>query len=275
MKNEIDRLDHLFNPYKNKLKATQVESILMTLVPAQNLSLYQSKIGGIPYLAPHLSHPRSRKGDRLKLLAQINFAEVPENALFPKSGILQFYINGQDDLWGMNLDYPCRQDGFRVLFFEEVFEAPNELNIFEFIDDDLYDFPVNGQYKIDFTPTLQFISVMDHQLPQVLFGVDDFYDYEECFVEGDLYTDFLAVYEQYVGATGHRLGGYPHFNQSDPRKSIDLSEYILLFQLDSQVDEENHIEVIWGDMGVGSFFIHPEDLKNKDFSKVLYYWDCP
>ncbi|MFR5020261.1 DUF1963 domain-containing protein [Faecalibacillus intestinalis] len=29
-----------------------------------------------------------------------------------------------------------------------------------------------------------------------------------------------------------------------------------------------------GDSGVGNFFISKEDLKNKDFSHVRYYWDC-
>ena len=28
------------------------------------------------------------------------------------------------------------------------------------------------------------------------------------------------------------------------------------------------------DSGVGNFFISKEDLKNKDFSHVRYYWDC-
>jgi uncharacterized protein YwqG len=41
--------------------------------------------------------------------------------------------------------------------------------------------------------------------------------------------------------------------------------------LDSE-DAEN--EIMWGDSGVGNFFIHPEDLKKRDFSKVFYNWDC-
>jgi uncharacterized protein YwqG len=31
---------------------------------------------------------------------------------------------------------------------------------------------------------------------------------------------------------------------------------------------------MWGDMGVGNFFIHPDDLAKKDFSKIFYTWDC-
>ena len=63
-----------------------------------------------------------------------------------------------------------------------------------------------------------------------------------------------------------QIGGYPFFTQNDPRQ--EDSNEVLLFQLDSQ----DHI--LWGDSGVGNFFISKEDLKNKDFSHVRYYWDC-
>ncbi len=32
--------------------------------------------------------------------------------------------------------------------------------------------------------------------------------------------------------------------------------------------------ILWGDAGVGNFFINREDLKRRDFSKILYNWDC-
>ena len=75
-----------------------------------------------------------------------------------------------------------------------------------------------------------------------------------------------------LSASGHRLGGYPFFTQTDPRQYNEkIQDYILLFQLDTD-DAEN--DIMWGDSGVGNFFIHPEDLKKRDFSKVVYNWDC-
>ncbi|MBR7002979.1 MAG: DUF1963 domain-containing protein, partial [Neisseriaceae bacterium] len=66
---------------------------------------------------------------------------------------------------------------------------------------------------------------------------------------------------------GHHIGGYPYFCQEDPRY-YGLSEYkILLLQMDSN----NGID--WGEYGVGNFFITADDLKKRDFSKVLYYSD--
>ena len=52
---------------------------------------------------------------------------------------------------------------------------------------------------------------------------------------------------------------------TDPRARTDLE---LLFQLDSDDG------VMWGDCGVGNFFITDADLKRRDFSRVLYNWDC-
>ncbi|MBO7381562.1 MAG: DUF1963 domain-containing protein, partial [Neisseriaceae bacterium] len=39
-----------------------------------------------------------------------------------------------------------------------------------------------------------------------------------------------------------------------------------------QIDSKNGI--MWGDAGVGNFFITADDLKKRDFSRVLYNWDC-
>jgi uncharacterized protein YwqG len=51
-----------------------------------------------------------------------------------------------------------------------------------------------------------------------------------------------------------------------------FSDYELLLQIDSSEAEAD--EICWGDVGVGNFFIRREDLRNRDFSKVLYTWDC-
>ena len=59
---------------------------------------------------------------------------------------------------------------------------------------------------------------------------------------------------------------------SDPR-SEDSAQYdTLLLQLDT--DFRQGIGLMWGDIGVGNFFINREALKRLDFSDVLYNWDC-
>lgn len=64
----------------------------------------------------------------------------------------------------------------------------------------------------------------------------------------------------------NHLRGTPFFTQYDPREADDLDN-ILLFQLDS---DEN---IVWGDCGIGQFFIRRDDLKNRRFEHAWFYWD--
>ena len=72
--------------------------------------------------------------------------------------------------------------------------------------------------------------------------------------------------------SGHKILGNPYFTQDDPREEDD-EHNILLFQMDSEMGNEA-VEIMWGDSGVGNFFISEEDLKNLNFDNVLYTWDC-
>lgn len=78
-----------------------------------------------------------------------------------------------------------------------------------------------------------------------------------------------------LGNENHWLLGYPYFTQSDPREYEEKYRYYdtLLFQMDSDYGEEED-DILWGDAGVANFFMNREDLKNRNFDKVLYNWDC-
>ena len=78
---------------------------------------------------------------------------------------------------------------------------------------------------------------------------------------------------------GTHLLGHPLFVQEDPRTNDTLYD-VLLFQSDSYYGPITHPSssqtryVLWGDAGIGSFFIRHEDLKEKRFDRVYYTWDC-
>ena len=280
MRWEIDNMNFAFEalpevlkPYKEKIEATLKPTVQMNLKSCDRLSLWQSKVGGQPYLPLDMAYPIDSNGNPLALLAQFNFAEIPNLPNFPSQGILQFYI-ATDDLYGMNFDDQQQQSGFKVLYFDQVIKDVKQLKQ-DFSDIKLSEadyLPFAGQYSIEFQRTEQLISLEDFAFGKKVLGVDELYDFEEQFEGGDFEDDFIEPYNEFVSATGHRLGGYPYFTQTDPRHYNEkVQDYILLFQLDTD-DAEN--EIMWGDSGVGNFFIHPEDLKKRDFSKVLYNWDC-
>ena len=66
----------------------------------------------------------------------------------------------------------------------------------------------------------------------------------------------------------HKMLGYSYFIQEDPREDEKYADYdTLLLQIDSEGDYTS-----W-DCGIGNFFINKKALLEKDFSKVLFYWD--
>lgn len=270
---QAEHLPHTLHPYLEKISATILPTVTIQLTASDNLSLWQSKIGGEPYLPLDTAYPVDSNGNPLALLAQFNFAEIPSLPNFPDQGILQFYI-AADDLYGMNFDDQQQQSGFKVLYFDQVIadaaQLKQDFSELEF-DEDAY-LPFTGQYSIEFNLTSQPISLGDFAFAPKILAVEELYDFEDRFEGGDFEDDFIEPYDEVASASGHRLGGYPYFTQTDPRQYNEkVQDYVLLFQLDTD-DAEN--EIMWGDSGVGNFFIHPEDLKNRDFSKVLYNWDC-
>lgn len=261
-------LPEFIQQYKPQILATKKSVIELNLTPAEDLTVWQSKVGGDPYFPLSLDYPQNEESRALVLLAQINFAELPENTVYPSAGILQFFIDIEDDLWGLDFDEPQNQNNFRIIFHEQVTQDVAQL-LQEFpiqdLDQDMN--PVTGQYAVQFVADERYISIGDYAFAETIF---DPYG-----LEGEQ-VDEEEIYDQYdetFSASGHHLGGYPYFTQDDPRGNDErFKDYVLLFQLDSSGQED--VEILWGDCGVANFFIHPDDLKKRDFSKVMYNWDC-
>ncbi|MDE5565193.1 MAG: DUF1963 domain-containing protein [Oscillospiraceae bacterium] len=114
---------------------------------------------------------------------------------------------------------------------------------------------------------------------EVRFKMHEFEDEDMFPVYGTFgltFTPSQDVLDDPEGNFGHKIGGFPDFTQGDPRDGgiKDGENYdFLLFQLDSDYDG-GHTNVIWGDSGIGNFFISSENLRRLDFSDVLYNWDC-
>ncbi|MEC3839735.1 YwqG family protein [Bacillus amyloliquefaciens] len=224
---------------------------------------YDSKIAGDPYYPKHEPYPEDESGRPMKLLAQINFADMPGLPDFPDIGILQFYISVSDDVYGLNFDDGCAQTGFCVKYFEHVTEQETELmDDFSFVQaEDEYNFPIQSEALITPELSAEWVLPSDFQFRQYA-GMDAFDYFEQC--DDEVYDEYTA------NAFGHKIGGYASFTQEDPRSYSHQDHTILLLQIDSDDD----IDSMWGDVGIANFFIRPEDLKKKDFSNVLYNWDC-
>lgn len=251
-----------------------VESVrIRTRVEANPLPVTASKFGGLPYWTHGEEFPKNKDGELFMLLAQINFAEVPQIPDFPTSGLLQIFVESN---WGRDCEVVWRES---ICAEDAMSESElREMGVKTSTDvgKNNSDFPFEKEFALSFE---KMISVpvpsnedFDEKLNQVeeALGLPVFdLDSQDCFEE----DDFKKFYNQ--EQPYHQIGGYPFFTQNDVRSEGD----ILLFQMDSEMGEgkdgkKKGWEILWGDCGVSNFFISREDLKKRDFSKVLYNWDC-
>lgn len=258
----------------------------------ESTTVFDSKLGGIPYLPKGYEYPVVNTGEYhgkpLRFLAQLNFEQLPHLEGFPMGGILQFYAGCDgDDLIGMNFENGFDQNGFRIIYHGNIIEDERELcSVKDMPSFDMDDcaFPFSGEFRlIASEPEMQPIITSDYRFDKAVlaaynrvfgktyesvFGTAD----QNCIYHHD--KDLCDLLYETRNNGGTAIGGYPYFTQSDPREFGEEASKcdILLFQLDSE--GSGAYEIMWGDCGVGNFFISAEDLASLDFTRVLYNWDC-
>lgn len=262
------------------------ESIrIKTAVKDTPLPLTASKFGGLPYWERTNEYPKSENGEPLYLLAQINFADVPHLPDFPEKGLLQIFVQA-DDTWGLDFKDE-KQKNWRIVYHKTISSimAMSEADLramgvkssSDEKDEDEY-LPFDKEYALSFEKQLTFVHPdCDDQFDDTVQAIAEEFGFP-VFEGGSLdwfeEDDYNAFYLENKEAL-HQLGGFPNFTQNDVRRVGD----VLLFQMDSEMGKgedgkSKSWEILWGDCGIANFFISREDLRNRDFSNVLYNWDC-
>lgn len=265
-------IDLFLEPYRAQLQATRRPLARISLEPMARDDLRASKVGGRPYWREERAAPTGSDGKPLYLLAQIDFSEIPRTLPgYPSQGLLQFFI-ADNDHYGADFDSGYGPDvlsvqrGFRVVYWPDVAAAPVDIPVPpQFHKSPMLPHDPARPRRMRFEAGEEMLSVDDYRFDKLLGG--SAYGAVEAFAATrklDADNLFDALWQRYSGS-GHKLGGYPYFTQEDPRTQ---GPWELLLQLDS--DDE----MMWGDVGVGGFFIAPEDLAKADFSRVMYTWDC-
>jgi uncharacterized protein YwqG len=245
-----------------ELESTRQSFVRILAQKTRKTELWESKIGGMPYLPVGMAWPTTPEGSELFFLAQINFAEMPNLAPFPEKGIVQFYIN-DDDLYGMDFDEGTTQDTFRVLWHADPVQDAKQLRTDGPLSREYEELPHHPDvpYPLKYELADELMPTTDYQFAE-RFGAAFFEQF------GDAEWDTQEAYDKAIRSDGHKIGGYAYFLQDDPRTAKD--PMLLLLQIDS----DEPMDLLWGDTGVGHFFIRASDLAARDFSKVLYDWDC-
>lgn len=239
-----------------------------------NITVFDSKIGGIPYFPKDMEYPKNPKtGEKLVLLAQLNLDTFETPVGFPKNGMLQIFI-ANDDMYGLDFDNVTTQSTYRIVYHQTIINDTSKL--IDEVDVKTDDMPYNMPCKlIPNKPSVMYATPanegFDEEFTRIYNElnpnneINDVYDLDDEIKDKVMYRN---------GRLYAWIGGYPIFAQFDPRVGDEnLENYnILLFESDSYFGKP--LKIIWGDSGTGTFFISDEDLAKANFSNVMYSWDC-
>ena len=251
------------------------QSYISIMVTDDRVGLLDSKFGGMPYLPKSVEIPKGEEDANLYLLAQINLEQLPKGSFPLEEGILQFWI-ADDDAYGLDFDNPLSQKGSRVVYYSKLEPYLSERDIVEKYPSLLKQqevSPINGTFGLTFTSKREIVTSGDDAFDE-RFTREWNNLFPDKIIENALDLPDDALEDEYNANSGygHKLLGYPAFTQGDPRSQSSYKNYRLLLQIDSIGTKTQ--EIMWGDTGIGNFFIRDEDLLNANFSKVMYNWDC-
>jgi len=248
-------------PLRSEIESSLLPAIIIS--PAKRTtSLTESKFAGEPYLPYYQTLPKDITGESMRLLAQINFAEVPQIQGFPTQGILQFFISSNIFANAAYYKEDIFQQFYKVRFYPTVESNITMTTHHHQSHSSNNWFPINEELALQFHSTLEPVSVLDyravHHLPSLIATLN--YD-----------VNLHEIYLQHFLGAGAKIGGYAYFLDEDIRHTSQLLQRydVLLLQIDSN----DEFGIMWADSGVGKFFINREKLLQQDFSDILFQWE--
>ncbi len=244
---------------------------------------WNSKLGGLPYLPKDQAYPTGPDGVPLALLAQLNFSEMPALKGYPSQGILQFFIavgDAKAHIYGMPQYHAkpyneqnffaalSKQAWFKLIYHPQVLQERATLRSPPMLPREMM-LPLAGTTRLRFQAGTEPVSIWDYRF-QRFFGkpADKFFE------QFGAQEDAVAVNYEAFSQKDHlaKMGGYSSPVQKDPRMIRPAEDWVVLLEL-QEGRRDGSFDMIWGDAGMGAFYIRADDLKRRDFSRVVYYWD--
>ena len=265
-------LEPLLQEFKQQ---TKTQAIRLTTQRSDQITATSSKFGGTPYLPKNYTYPTCPQGNPLKLLAQLNFDELPHLPNFPTSGILQFFVLPDNSI-GFDHQNSVNNGKHKVIYHKEILPESEIMTDFPKIV--VMGFPFEGEFLLKGELIDAFINpdVYSFDYKFTPFCEKHNIDYD---INNDETFDEIheMLYEVLENEDQHLVGGYPSFCQGDPRlDNRKMKKYdTLIFKMSSDYTPKSQKDVIsWGDAGIANFFIKFDDLQNLKFNDVFYTWDC-
>lgn len=260
-----------FEPLRSFLEANLVPYIKFTVTDAGHLNsagyggsdwggdpleLWQSKIGGHPYLPKGTSYPTDAETGEMMFLMQVNCGDLPmiESLNLPRQGLLQFYIG---------LDVPMcvlSPEQHRVLYYPDVSKDRNDLiTDFSFLAE-----PAKSLEWYDKVYTLSFSAQRD-VFWNARQQLDDSFEVPDHLIElCEDFDEWISAYEDeatYNRQRINKLGGYPELH-SEVEETIEGAKGHLLLELQHDFNCEDNFY----------FYVEASDLASLSFNNIESYF---
>ena len=235
---------------------------------AEPLPVTVSKFGGVPYLPAGVEAPTDSDGVPMGMVAQINCTELPENPIYPPTGMVQFWVS-TNVCWGID-----KEENHRVIYYPQLGEAnPDAVATWEDHERDFW-WPIKSECALEFTtPGREIFAPNDSINHPLLEKWNQAYP-EQAITSLDDFDVYVEGIEDFTGSGNYsRLGGLPDFIQGDPRREEPENSDIRRRTVNLLTINSN-IGVLWGDCGTANWVIAPDRLAARDFSQVFYEWSC-
>ena len=270
-------------PFSAAIARSRLAYIAFTVRKPDGLAPWNSKLGGSAYLLKGQPYPVGPDGIPLALLAQLNFSEMPALKGYPSRGILQFFIAGSESkahIYGMAdeggapfnpqvfFSSLSQQHWFRVIYIPQVQSDREKLQDTPSASTDLM-LPITGSAALSFDIATEPVSIFDYRFEHFMGKPSDKFFAQFGVKQDAVATNYIAFSEKRLAA---KMGGYSSPVQRDPRAIRPSEDWVVLLELQS-ANLDGAFDMMWGDGGMGVFYIRRDDLERLDFSKVIYYWD--
>jgi uncharacterized protein YwqG len=257
-------------------------AIRMTVidVATDDWPIRTSKLGGAPDVSANFDWP-AWGGAPLAFIGQVNLADVAAFDVardLPPNGLLSFFYSPDQTAWGFD---PKDRGSARVYWFPESIEV-QRLDFPGQLSDD-------GRFPAGQVAFREVLTLPPHQARDLkVLGFSP--------EEDDAYFDMWESWQdQIADGEEHQLLGHPNPVQDemqlecqlvsngiycgtpdgyrDPRRAaLELGAGD--WQLLAQVDSDDTLQMMWGDVGKLYFWIRAEDLVSRQFDRIWMILQC-
>jgi uncharacterized protein YwqG len=255
-KNNIEYLE-------SSIKEVMKPSVRLLKV-SEEPKIGESKIGGMPDVPKNFTYPMNGNTP-LPFLMQINLNELTNVApdhILPKEGMLYLFYDIEEQPWGLEEE---DKESWKVIYVNEI-ENLKEIDVPVNYNEETKIIP----FKLTFEKRISYPNWDTTEFEKIKFKSEEDEDKYFKFVqEMDGEEPLHQMFGHPLNIQGDVFGEIDYYFHQEKRE-VKYKNWELLFQIDTDDD----LNLMWGDVGMIYFCIDPSDAIKGNFDEVRFCLQC-